>query len=120
MSLDVYLTRKRWVSYDKGLTHTEENENVYDSNITHNLNVMAKEAGIYEALWRPEEINITTANELIPLIEKGLMDMKKRPEHYEKFNSPNGWGLYKNFVPFVENYLNACKEYPESFVSVSR
>ena len=120
MSLDVYLRRKKWISYDAGKTLTEEDETVYDANITHNLGKMAGEAGIYEALWRPEEIGKIKASEIVELLEKGLADLKARPEHFETFNSPNGWGLYKNFIPFIENYLNACKEYPESFVSVSR
>lgn len=34
---------------------------LYDANITHNLNRMADEAGIYEHVWRPEEIGVTTA-----------------------------------------------------------
>ena len=43
MSLDVYLKR-------------EGVETVYCANITHNLNVMAGKAGIYEALWRPYKL----------------------------------------------------------------
>lgn len=54
MSLDVYLTRKKLVSYDNGKSFIEETEDVYWANITRNLNKMASEAGIYEALWRPE------------------------------------------------------------------
>ena len=120
MSLNVYLTRKKWVSYDECKTHTEENEQVYWANITHNLWKMAGEAGIYEALWRPEEIGKTKASEIVELLEKGLADLKARPEHFEKFNSPNGWGMYKYFVPFVEEYLEACKEYPDAIIEVSR
>lgn len=107
MSLDVTLTRKI-------------EQQVYDSNITHNLADMAEAAGIYKALWRPEELGITKALELIPLLEIGLKKLKKSPKKYEKYNSSNGWGTYKYFVPFVENYLNACKENPDAFISVSR
>ena len=120
MSLDVYLTRKKWISYDSGKTLTEEEETVYDANITHNLGKMAGEAGIYEALWRPEEIDKRNASEIIELLEKGLADLKARPEYFETFNSPNGWGTYVNFVPFVEKYLNACKNYPDATVEVWR
>jgi hypothetical protein len=28
--------------------------------------------------------------------------------------------MYEHFVPFVEEYLNACKEYPDSTISISR
>ena len=37
-------------------------------------------------------------------------------EYFEQFNSDNGWGMYEHFVPFVEKYLNACKENPESYI----
>lgn len=120
MSLDVYLNRKRYLSYDEGKTYTEDDEQVYWANITHNLGKMAGEAGIYEALWRPEEIGKKRASEIVELLEKGLTDLKTRPEHFEKFNSPNGWGMYKNFVPFVEKYLEACKEFPDAIIEVSR
>lgn len=120
MSLNVYLTRKKWISYDAGKTLTEEKETVYDANITHNLGTMATEAGIYEALWRPEEIGKTKASEIVELLEKGLLNLKSRPEYFEKFNSPNGWGMYEHFVPFVEKYLEACKDNPDAIIEVSR
>lgn len=139
MSLDVELVRKRWISYDAGKTLEEEDKIVYSANITHNLNKMADAAGIYEALWRPyllnteidfgddyqaemefEESQTILAKELIPAIENGLKALKADPKGYKKFDSPNGWGLYENFVPFVEDYLNACKEYPEAIVKTDR
>jgi hypothetical protein len=100
-------------------TDDESNE-VYSANITHNLTEMADAAGIYKALWRPEEIGITQAKQLIEPLTKGLKKLKKSPEKYKKFDSPNGWGLYIHFVPFVENYLKACIENPESYVEVWR
>jgi len=120
MSLDVYLNRKVHLSYDEGKTYIEQDEEVYWANITHNLGKMAIEAGIYEALWRPEEIGKTKACEIVELLENGLAKLKANPEHFEKFNASNGWGLYKHFVPSVEKYLEACKEYPESIIHVSR
>lgn len=120
MSLDVTLLRKRWISYDEGVTHIIDDEVVYEGNITHNLGKMATDAGIYYALWRPEEINKTKAGELIDIIETGLNDMIARPYHYKMFDSPNGWGLYEHFVPFVQEYLDACKKYPDAIIEVSR
>ena len=120
MSLDVYLYREKWVSYDEGKTHEKSWDILYDGNITHNLGEMAKAAGIYYALWRPEEINAEKASDIIPLLEKGLDKLKNNPNKYEKYNSPNGWGLYKHFVPFVAEYLAACKQYPNAKIEVSR
>jgi hypothetical protein len=81
---------------------------------------MALEAGIYEALWRPEEIGIEKAGDLIPLLESGLSKLKADPAEFSKYNAANGWGLYEHFVPFVEKYLEACREYPDATVRASR
>lgn len=106
MSLDVYLT--------------EDDREVYWANITHNLNTMAEAAGIYYHLWRPEEIAITRAEQLIEPLTEGLSKLKADPGHFERFNSPNSWGLYKHFVPFAEKYLEACIANPDATVTVSR
>ena len=111
MSLDVYL------EVDTG---GEENVIVYSRNITHNLGEMAGEAGIYKCLWRPDEIGIKTASELIKLLEGGLNTLKADPRYFKTFNPENGWGTYEGLVEFVEDYLNNCKQNPKCVVSVSR
>lgn len=119
MSLDVYLfTDAKSICSECG--QETKTEYVYDANITHNLGGMAKEAGIYKHLWRPEEIGIKKAKELIQPLEAALVQMKADPERFEKHNAPNGWGLYEHFVPWIERYLEACRNYPEANVSVSR
>lgn len=112
MSLDVYLLKRC-----KECKHEEEN---YSANITHNLGKMADQAMIYETLWRPDELGITEANQLIEPLTKGLERMKANPEKFKKFNAENGWGTYEQFVPWIEKYLAACIEYPNSIVEVSR
>jgi len=93
---------------------------VYSANITHNLGKMAGEAGIYKHLWRPEEIGISTAGQLIDPLAAGLALMKSDPARFEAHNAPNGWGKYEHFVPFVEGYLEACRENPTATIEVCR
>ena len=50
----------------------------------------------------------------------GLAILKGNPEHFKQYNAPNGWGLYKHFVPWVEEYLEACIAYPHAAIHVSR
>lgn len=107
MSLDVYLTAVRPTT-------------VYDRNITHNLNRMARAAGVYEHLWRPEEIGVTKAEQLIEPLRAGLAKLLGEPDHFRTFNPPNGWGSYEGLVEFVQEYLSACEENPDAEVSVSR
>ena len=97
-----------------------EGEAVYSANITHNLNRMAGAAGIYEHLWRPEEIGVTHAAQLIEPLSAGLALLQSDPPRFQAFNSPNGWGMYDHFVSFVARYLDACQIYPTATVSVSR
>lgn len=125
MSLDVYLTSEpRTVAChcsECGHKHTrEDRESLYSANITHNLNRMAEAAGIYMHLWRPDEIGVTHARDLIEPLRAGLALLRSDPARFEQFNAPNGWGLYKHFVPFVAGYLAACEESPDAFVRVSR
>src|SRR5687768_13133581 len=84
---------------------------LYWANITHNLGAMADAAGIFNCLWRPEEEGIFTAHQLILPLSEALEKLKKSPEYYKKFNAANGWGLYDNFVPWIEKLLVACREY---------
>ena len=107
MSLDIDLIAVRKTS-------------VFEWNITHNLSKMADKAGIYKALWRPEEIDIESANQLIGPLEKGLDLLKEKPEYFTRFNTENGWGDYEGLVRFVEEYLEACKENPDAEILVSR
>ncbi len=93
---------------------------VYSANITHNLGAMANAAGIYRHLWRPEEVGVTKARQLIEPLTRGLAALRADPAKFEVFNAPNGWGVYKHFVPFVEQYLNSCMENPDADVSVSQ
>ena len=115
MSLDVSLTIEVNTGGDE--PHIV---NLYEANITHNLGKMAGKAGIYKHLWRPEELGITKAGDLIESLEKGLADMKVRPEYYKQFNAANGRGLYKDFVPWIERYLEAAKQYPNADINISR
>lgn len=140
------ITEKEWNERNPGrepvkiIQNDHETNELYSANITHNLGVMANKAGIYEALWRPHRLkvdynipeddydseykfetnSVTKASEIIPILEDGLNNLKEKPDFFKQFNASNGWGLYENFVPFVENYLNACREYPDAIVQVSR
>lgn len=96
------------------------NTRVYSANITHNLGKMAAQAGIYEHLWRPEEVGITKAKDLIRPLQEGLADLREHPEAFKRCNPKNGWGNYEGLVAFVSDYLEACKKYPDAKVSTWR
>lgn len=109
MSLDVYLEGEPEeipCVCECGHRHTKTvAELIYFANITHNLENMAREAGIYMEIWRPDEIGVTKAKQLIEPLRSGLSRLKGDPERFKKLNASNGWGLYEHFVPFVADYL---------------
>jgi len=93
-----------------------DEESVYSSNITHNCNVMAMEANIYEALWHPERIRCFKAKDIIGIVTEGFVDMLKNPEYYKKFEPSNGWGTYEHFIDWVYDYTKALVKYPECYL----
>jgi hypothetical protein len=107
MSLDVYLKN-------------EAGEELYSRNITHNLGKMAEEAGIYQCLWRPEEIGITHARQIIDVLSFGVALLATQKARFEKCNSPNGWGMWENFLLFCADYLQACRDHQDALVVASR
>lgn len=107
------------MSLDVNLKVKGEGE-VFSSNITHNLGKMAAACGVYYACWRPEEINCTRAKHILPMLEEGVKLLKEHPDFYKTFDSPNGWGLYIHFLPWLEEYTEACRTYPEAKIRVSR
>ncbi len=125
MSLHVYLVGKttevQCVCAQCGHEHTRKGtEELYSANTTHNLVPMAEEAGIYKQLWKPEEIGISKAGQLIKPLRAALVLMKARPTRFKKLNPKNGWGCYDNFVHWIERYLAACEEHPDAKIQVSR
>ena len=123
---NVEISRAEWDDLHPGVEpvvatiNPGEGDAVYSANITHNLGRMADAAGIYKHLWRPEEIGVTHAAQLIEPLATGLALLQSDPPRFQAFNSPNGWGMYEHFVPFVERYLDACRLYPTATVSASR
>ncbi len=97
-----------------------ESPYLYTANITHNLNKMAEAAGIYQHLWRPDEIGVTRAEELIAPLTDGFARLQAAPGTYRAHNPPNGWGSYEGLVQFVADYLDACKANPTATVKVWR
>lgn len=99
----------------------DENDcEVFSANITHNLNIMAMECGLYQPLWRPEEVQLRHARDLIPYLELGIQKLVQYPSHYSTFEALNEWGTYDNFLPWCCRYLEACRKYPNSRITISR
>lgn len=108
MSLDLYLTCRHCGS------------SLIDWNVTHNLTKMAREAGIYRQLWRPDECGVRVASDLIEPVEKALAAMRAEPQRFMALNPVNGWGTYDGFLTVLDDLLEVCKKNPTAEVSVSR
>lgn len=109
---------KRFPGKKPSLAHVGGGNEVYSANITHNLTTMAEAVKLYSALWRPETIGISKAEQLIELLTSGLAELRADPDKYKVYNPANGWGDYDNLVRFVEQYLEACKANPMAKVRV--
>lgn len=113
MSLDVHLN-------PKPCPHCGRCDEPFWQSITHNLVPMAKAAGIYGIVWHPAENGIKTAGQLIEPLRIAIKAMHDDPERFKVFDAPNGWGLYENFLPWLEKYLEACEQMPDAAVEANR
>ena len=93
---------------------------VFDYNITHNLGDMAEAAGMYSAMWHPEELGVKKAFELLPYLQVGIERLEAQPEFFKAMNPENGWGSYDGLVQFAREYRDACIANPDADVWVSR
>lgn len=92
-------------------------EELFERNITHNINGMAMSAGIYKILWHPEDVkSIVYAKDMVRPLTEGLRILKAEPERFERLRPENGWGTYESFMGFVEAVISACIEYPKALV----
>lgn len=98
----------------------EESDEVFSANVTHNLASMAEAAGIYPHLWRPVEVGVRTAVDLVDPLRAGLQRLVAQPAHFERYSATNGWGKLEHFVHFVAQVLAACIAHPNAAVEVSR
>ena len=99
MSLDVYISE---------LVKDENNEDTmvthYEANITHNLNKMAMECGLYEPIWRPY---LLFKNELNAYLEEKQDEFPNdfNPKAYEYRFESTFQILAKQITLAVENGL---------------
>lgn len=125
MSLDVYLMgdqSKITCEHCNGTGICIEQETYFEDNITHNLNRMAEEAGLYKPLWHPEDESIAAvyARDLIQPLRRGLLVLTQDISRLKQFNPENGWGSYDTLLKFTKRYLEACETYPDTIIQVSR
>lgn len=110
---------ERWPEAESASYRVHRTNDVFTYNITHNLNTMADAAGIYRALWRPEEVKIDRAHQLIGPLTEGLAKLEADPARFKALNPPNGWGDYDGLKKFVSAYLAACRRWPHARVTAS-
>lgn len=103
------------MSWDVSLaidTGVELTEVIDIGNYTSNVHTMYS-----EALGFPfRDLHGKNAGDVVPLLDKAVNDMTRRPQHYEQFNPPNGWGDFDSALDFLSKLLSACKKHPKCTV----
>ena len=107
MSLDIWLTE----------TITIEDATVVSKNITHNLNEMWQQLGIYDALYNSEG---KKAKDVLPVMREGLRLMIENPVHFKRFSAPNGWGTYEQALPWLVELVAEFEEHPNGVIGISK
>lgn len=81
-----------------------------DANITWNVReIIVRSTGLE---WKNEENN-GLCSEIMPYIEKGLIELATYPEKYKEFEAPNGWGTVNGTKRFFARILEAWNKFCE-------
>ena len=95
-------------------------EAVYSINITHNLTKIAKEAGVYYDIWRPEEVGVKEARNLIIPLKEAIKKLKADPDYFKRFEPENKWGTAEIFIKQLGELLEACQTWPRARIETDR
>lgn len=86
--------------------------------MTHNVSAMWVAAGCHDAVYMSDGMK---AKDLVPFLERGVLEMEKRPEDFKKLHAGNkGWGTYEQALPWLVTLLSACRAAPEAIVRISK
>ena len=97
-----------------------DGELVWSANMTHNLNKIAIEAGVYECIWRPEEIGVKYARDNISNLRFALGIFYSKYDELKKLNPENGWGNIDGLIEVTQGFFDACNEYPDAIIECDR
>ena len=80
------------------------------ANITWNVrDIILKSTGLE---WKNEQNN-GYVKDVVPFIEKGLLELKTNGDKYLKYESKNGWGTVKGTINFFEQIIKEWEDFKE-------
>lgn len=106
------------MSYDISFKVKVEGVDMYISaghahaNITWSLREMIKQSTGLE--WK-EDTNNGLVKDVIPSIQKGLLELKRYPKKYKQYESPDGWGTIEGCKNFFTQILMAWEDFCTDF-----
>lgn len=133
MSLDFYIKVPEQCYYTREngrmVSHAApdcEYDRIHVGNITHNMNKMAEHVpvsdtlNLYNVLWRPEESNLNTTDDIFDYVTTGVKYMIEHKDELLQYNPDNGWGDYDVLLNFTRRVGNACLLNPGCEIEANR
>ncbi len=84
-------------------------EVLLETTISNSFGPMAQLVGLFQCLWYPKELKISTVSKLIPYLERGLTKMKRNEKKLRRLNSTSP-GDYNTLHRAVSKLLEKCKD----------
>jgi len=83
-------------------------------NMSNNVSALiARKAGIFDELFFPKRNGIKYANQIINQLQAGIEYIEMFPDEFNAIDEKHGYGLIKEFVGYIKEYIEACKKYPD-------
>jgi len=91
--------------------HEHGDVRVFDKNVGGSLEDLAISADLYQYIWRPDEIGIDKASQLLGPLITG----------YQRLKEHKTWSVqYDRLCCLVSEYIIVCGEHPDATVTVWR
>lgn len=89
----------------------------YDGNITSNASRIFNEAFNTNGYWT-DLLNGNSSSDVVPIVKQALINLCEKPSHYKQFDSPNGWGIWRDFLPFLAELHEGMINNPNDIIEV--
>lgn len=85
---------------------------IFTHKVSMELLELACHSGLYDAVWRPDNIGATIAEHIIAPLTEGLIELTSNPQLYMLY-APSS-DMYRTFLKHISLYLKACMANPNA------
>lgn len=86
---------------------------VWTNHTSNTADMMEAACGSWPELW-----NGMLATDVLPILNKAILELTSNPSKYKKYEDKNRWGTIESTIKFLKEIRTGCEESPDDIVEV--